>query len=324
MKKILSFLLAAVVLLCSTFALPITAEPQEDEAGRPAISAVYVNASAHMTAFFLIDAPEGTESAGLMINSKRVIGEQQEDGRWLVSYGPIYCHQMADALAVQPWSYTASRLLGGESYTFSILDYATRLLADPHTDQSLRNLLVSMLNYGAATQKYFSHNPYNLANAYLTPAEKVVEEQSYTEELVQINDGTLEGVSFYGASLFLSQHLTFNFIVNCENAAYDGNQLRLQVSVTPDFAAIVSYSLLDYKDGRFYARTDEIPYESLRDRVYVRVVAPNGQYSETISYSVEVYANNIIEKTETDDDPRVSLIHSMMAFSDTLVAYRDR
>lgn len=324
MKKLISLFLAAVLLFGSTLVLPASAEPQEEQREEPAVSEVYLNISAHMTVLFLVEAPEGTESAGLMIEGKRVIGELQEDGRWLVSYAPIYCHQMTDILTVQPWSYTDHRLLSGDSYDFSVVDYAMRLLSEPQIDSKLRTLLVAMLNYGAATQDYFSHNPYNKANAYLSPADRAVKEKTYTAKLEHFEDGELEGVSFYGASLSLSQYLMFNFIINCEGAAYDGDQCRLQVSTSPDFSVTASYPLLDYKDGRFYARTDEIPYESLGERVYVRVIAPNGQCSEAISYSVEVYAGNIMEKVTDPNDLRITLIHSMMAFSDALVAYKSR
>ncbi len=324
MKKIFSLFLAMVLLLGSTLVLPVTAEPQADALEKPVVSEVHINVSAHITVFFLIEPPEGTESAGLMIKNQRVIGTRQEDGRWLVSYTPIYCHQMTDVLTVEPWSYTDSRLLGGDRYAFSVVDYAMRLLATPNIDPVLRKLLVAMLNYGAVTQDYFSHNPHNLANAYLSPADRTVPQNTYTAELEHLDDGDLDGISFYGASLSLSQHLMFNFIVDCDGAVYDGTQCRLQISASPDFSHAVSYPLLDYKDGRFYARTDKIPYEALHDRVYVRVAAPNGQYSETISYSVEVYASNIITKVTDPDDPRINLIHSMMAFSDALVAYQNR
>ncbi len=328
MKRMISFFLATVLLFGSIFVLPVTALPTEESLKKPTVCSVSVNVAAHLTVSFTVAVPEGTTSAGLVIKGERVRGERQENGRYLVTYGPIYMSGMSDVIKVKPWSYTGKKLLDNEDYAFSVTDYAARLLAEPMVDPKLRRVLVALLNYGAATQRYFEHSIYNLANAYLSPADRITAPGSYTDELGRHGGGEGSGISFSGAGILLDEYLRFNFAMECENERYTGADCRMQVSLTPDFSQYVSYAVTAELDGKYFSRTDEIPYDALRERIYVRFVLPNGEHSETVSYSVEAYANNMASKEIAPDNVgeqmRLELMHCMMALSDALAAYQNK
>jgi len=66
---------------------------------------------------------------------------------------------------------------------YSAIDYANSQLKNS-TDMNLKQLVASMLNYGAAAQLYFGHHAHTLANASLTGEQKTLPE-GYTADMVR-------------------------------------------------------------------------------------------------------------------------------------------
>ena len=75
-------------------------------------------------------------------------------------------------------SYTYTRLV-----PYSPITYATNQLNNS-TNNTLKQLVVAMLNYGAAAQVYFNQNLDNLANSTMT-AEQLALPESYRSDMVQ-------------------------------------------------------------------------------------------------------------------------------------------
>ncbi len=326
MKKITSFLLAVLLLFGSIFAMPLSAETAEAAKEKPTISSVYINVSTGITACFSVKVPKDAEVGGLIVNGNRIVGEKQEDGTYFVSYGLIACHQLADIVWVTPWSYADSHLNDGDEYLFSPVDYANRLLRDPALSAPTRRVLVALLNYGAMSQRYFTHNPYNLANAYLSPADRVVPVGSYADRSEQIAPGNAADFELFKAKIYLDDFLHFELLVESTNPDYAMSECRVQVSTTPDFASYMSYPLSQYEENHYISRTDAIPYDALRERVYVRAILPSGEYTATVSYSIEAYAREIASESVPTWDhagrARLQMIHAMMELSDALHAYK--
>ncbi len=76
-------------------------------------------------------------------------------------------------------SYVYSDLLPYSPKTF-----ANNQLSASSAPTSLKQLMVAMLNYGAAAQTYFSYKPYNLMNSSLTAEQKAMV-SSYSSDMVQ-------------------------------------------------------------------------------------------------------------------------------------------
>ena len=98
-----------------------------------------------------------------------------EDGdRYVFSFNKIAPHLMNDTI-----SYKLYATLSGETQPelvyaadYSIVKYCTNMLAKHSDNELLRTVLVDMLNYGAAAQRYVNYNTGALANSGLTAEQR--------------------------------------------------------------------------------------------------------------------------------------------------------
>ena len=89
---------------------------------------------------------------------------------YVVEYSGLAAKQMTDIVSVTFYDADGNAL--GETFVSSIKGYATRVL-DPETgDSEFHDVVIAMLNYGAAAQIYFEYNTEALANADLSDAQK--------------------------------------------------------------------------------------------------------------------------------------------------------
>ena len=103
-------------------------------------------------------------------------------GRYIATSQGIHAKYLGDTVYLACYakltdgSYVYTKLAG-----YSPVQYATSKLKG--TDTKLKQLVVAMLNYGAAAQTHFQHNVENLANATLT-AEQIALPESYRSDMV--------------------------------------------------------------------------------------------------------------------------------------------
>ena len=103
-------------------------------------------------------------------------------GRYIACSQGIHAKYLGDTVYLATYakltdgSYVYSKLAG-----YSPVQYAVSKLKG--ADVPLKQLVVAMLNYGAAAQTHFNHNVANLANATLT-AEQIAMPESYRSDMV--------------------------------------------------------------------------------------------------------------------------------------------
>ena len=136
----------------------------------------------------------------------------------------IAAKQMADV-------YTVTVVYNGYTVgeaTFSVKSIAEKTIAETDTHD---DLLVALLNYGAAAQDAFDYNEGNLADANVGEVADVTVEN------------TSNGMNYYGASLNLNNAIVFNFkfyrVGGVESARVtyvdaEGNTVTETVAVTKD------------------------------------------------------------------------------------------
>ena len=110
--------------------------------------------------------------------------------------------QMADEITAQ--IYVDSEPVG-EPATYSVRQYCENKLENADTKETLKNLLVAMLNYGTAAQDYFAYHTDDPANSILTDTQKQMA-PVYTTDLEAFTmsiSGTDAGIAKNGASLLL-------------------------------------------------------------------------------------------------------------------------
>ena len=103
-------------------------------------------------------------------------------GRYIATSQGIHAKYLGDDVYLACYAKLTD---GSYVYTklasYSPVQYATSKLKG--NDTALKQLVVAMLNYGAAAQVHFGHNPENLANATLSP-EEIALPESYRSDMV--------------------------------------------------------------------------------------------------------------------------------------------
>ena len=103
--------------------------------------------------------------------------------RYLISTPGIPAKKLGDTVYMKLYvkladgSYVYSKM-----FNYSPKTYATNTLKNS-TDNTLKSLMVALLNYGAAAQSYFGYKTYNLPNSSLTAAQKALA-SSYSASMV--------------------------------------------------------------------------------------------------------------------------------------------
>ena len=172
-KRILSILVAAVLLILPL--LGITAGAASVST-RPTVVGVHVRVEAGFTAYFYIEAPSPqTTEVGIFVGEERIQATKMEDGRYVAALRGLSPTKMSDLVAVSPYAVIGtSSNVRGNAYLFGLQDYAMRLLSQQELAEPARNMLVAMLNYGAACQIKEGYRTHLLANIGLSEEEKTV------------------------------------------------------------------------------------------------------------------------------------------------------
>lgn len=109
---------------------------------------------------------------------------EQGSGRYFSASQGIHAKYLGDTMYLAIYAelsdgtYVYSKLA-----SYSAIQYATNQLKNA-TDIKLKQLVASMLNYGAEAQLYFKHNTGNLANASMS-AEQLALPEGYRDDMVQ-------------------------------------------------------------------------------------------------------------------------------------------
>ena len=217
----------------------------------------------------------------------------------------------------------------GAKYTSQISEYSIRqychniLAKSGDEDSELRTLLVDMLNYGAEAQLYSGYNVENLANAGLTEEQlswgtqgAVTTESDQNLKVKEIDNQT---VKWMGAGLYLDEEATLRFIIQTDNIE------NLVVKATCGTATFEipasSFVKHDTQKNMYYVYVRGIKAMQMREPVYLTVYNGETEVSNTISYSVESYAN---AKIGGSDIKLSNLLVAMIKYGDAAKAYANK
>ena len=183
-----------------------------------------------------------------------------QDGKYVLSAN-VAAAQMKDDISIQ---VTFGELVS-EEMTYSIRQYAEYILTGEY-DETVKTLVKRMLNYGAAAQVYFDYNTGNMANAgyEMTDAPTIAE-----AEAGSVASGSVEGISYYGASLLYTTRIG----------------VRFYFTVTGD---IKDYTFstgteVGYKNGMYFVEALDINPNEYDDVITVSVT--DGVNTLTVGYS---------------------------------------
>ena len=198
--------------------------------------------------------------------------------------------------------------------SYSATDYAYNQLSNSD-DGKLKQLVVSMLNYGTQAQRYFGHNLNNLANADLTVEQSALPE-AYRPEMVPsvpVVSGEKQG-SFLNNQGFVSRKPAISFEgAFCINyfftpADQPEGEITMYYWNEEDFGtaevldaenATGSLVMVQDSNGQYRADITGIAAKDLSGAVYVAAVYSNGtevRTSGVLGYSIGAYCGSQASK----------------------------
>jgi hypothetical protein len=180
-----------------------------------------------------------------------------------------------------------------------------------------RTLLVDLLNYGAASQKYVSYNIGALVNANLTATQKAwatTTNRAWTSvQDLAYSTITSPSVQWKGGGLVLKESISMRFKIS--TSSIDGLKVKV---VTKDGSEFIIDSFEPTNDGNYYFYFRELNAAQMSEAVTLTVYKGNSPVSNTVRYSIESYAYSQQNGSNT---ALVQLLQAMMKYGDAARSY---
>lgn len=168
---------------------------------------------------------------------------------WLDFDGTMYQVAVNDLAAKEMTDQIRVTVYNGEgkavSYTKvdSVRDYAVRLLNNPQM-QAVYPVLVDMLDYGAAAQKFFNYGTDDLANSTLTDEQKAWGTQDF--DLADYSNNRVAGQKYLGSTLSLESEIVLIFLFD---EILSENYMTAEVTYTDHYGNAVRSTI---SEANFY------------------------------------------------------------------------
>ena len=263
-------------------------------------------------AYFTVSNPSGVEIAemglltwtsainGTVETAEHILpGAVEEDGVMKVRSQPISAKNMGDTLYMKVYlkladgTYVYSELLD-----YSAKVYAANMLASD-SDDGLKALCVSLLNYGAAAQEYFGYRTDDLMNADLTADQQALV-SGYSDDMIpaltaaETEIRRTTGFGKLSASVNFGGALGINYIFE-PTQSMDG-EMKLYVWTSADEPLTLENAsqvlTMTANGSKYTARVSGIAARNAGDTVYAcGVYESNGETYCTgiLTYSVAAY-----------------------------------
>lgn len=250
--------------------------------------------------------------AVLEINSEtyRIDEFSEENGKYIIPCEHISPRKIGDKVSVTVYAVSngTERRLTDASY--SVADYCYSMLSKTE-DQKLCKVLVDLLNYCAAAQKYANYNTSELCNSALTEEQKswgTAENYNFSSVL-NMKYITVENpkVKWLGGGLVLENAVTMRFRLKVESI--DG--LSIKITADGNEWIITDFEPVPGKAGQYYVYFRGLAARQMRENIYISVYEGNTCVSNTVRYSVESYAYS---KQNDADIHLAELVKAMMRY----------
>ena len=184
---------------------------------------------------------------------------------------------------------------------YSVRQYAETILNGEY-DAEVKEMVLQMLNYGAAAQTYFNYNTENLANADHELETAATVPTEVPEITVEDN---LAGISLYGMSLVFQSKTAVRFYFN----------------VSGDIADYTfSQGTPVEKDDMYYVEISDINPQDLDKTITMEV--SKGEEKLTVSYSPLSYIVRKYNNSESSDNLK-ALVQAMYGYHLEALEYQE-
>ena len=252
------------------------------------------------------------------------VTDYKQDGNYYVfSYKGINPQLMNDKVTAVLHAkngkeeYTSpEKVISVREYAYTMLD---RYSSDEHS--KLRTLLVDLLNYGSATQKYVDYQTDNLANSDLTATQKSWASKD-TKEFKNIRNFNYKTISnptvqWNSCGLVLGNAIMFKVKFTANNVENKTVEITLR-------NAKFTYDKNDFKDngdGTYYVYCNELFAHEVSDELLLTVYENGVPCSNTMLFSVESYASLVRDNYK--GTPLDEMITTMMLYGNSAKEYKN-
>lgn len=254
---------------------------------------------------------------------EKVTNYKQDGNYYVFSYKGINPQLMNDKVTAvlhaknSNGEYTSpEKVMSVREYAYTMLD---RYSSDEHS--KLRTLLVDLLNYGSATQKYVGYQTDNLANSDLTAVQKSWASKD-TKEFKNIRNFNYKTISnptvqWNSCGLVLGNAIMFKVKFTANNVENKTVEITLR-------NAKFTYDKNDFKDngdGTYYVYCNELFAHEVSDEVLLTVYENGVPCSNTMRFSVESYARLVRDNYK--GTPLDEMITTMMLYGNSAKEYKN-
>ncbi|MCQ2427909.1 MAG: hypothetical protein MJ137_05855 [Clostridia bacterium] len=219
------------------------------------------------------------------------------------------------------------------SDNYNIKKYAYTMLGQSTAKASLKTLLVDLLNYSAASQKWFDYNLDNPVNAELTDAQKQLGTQGAVSfDSMNLPEGAVlpeAAASFNSRAVVLGSNIELKYyMILPADVALSRVSLSLTYSSLIDgskSAVIPGTSFIKEKD-RYSAKLSTVRACDLGQPVTAVILIDGVPASSEMVYNAEAYARNMINICDENPGNAVyadlkNLLEEMVKYSRSAKAY---
>lgn len=255
---------------------------------------------------------------------EKVTNYKQDGNYYVFSYKGINPQLMNDDVAAVLHASANSVEYTSPKKTMSVKTYAYKMLnryGDNENYSKLCTLLVDLLNYGSATQKYVGYQTDNLANSDLTATQKSWASKD-TKEFKNIRNFNYKTISnptvqWNSCGLVLGNAIMFKVKFTANNVENKTVEITLRnVKFTYD-----KNDFKDNGDGTYYVYCNELFAHEVSDEVLLTVYENGVPCSNTMRFSVESYARLVRDNYK--GTPLDEMITTMMLYGNSAKEYKN-
>ena len=228
------------------------------------------------------------------------ISEHKVIGEYYVFTCEVAAKEMTDMITSQ-FFYSGGST---EEHPYNVKIYGEHILNNPGYDNAkTKNLITSMLNYGAASQAYFEYNTDDLANTGVTTA------PDYSNVTIEGFDAVrgqgTENVKLCSASLILNSETTLRLFFNGNiTATYQGEPLEVK-----------------QRSGLYYVDIVDIAAKDLDELVTV-TITDNTNATKDVSFNPLSYCKLVLnDSTGTFDREMKDLAAALYLYNQAANEY---
>ena len=204
---------------------------------------------------------------------------------------PMAAKEMTDTI-------TARMVMGGKpgkQISYRVESYAKTILADDGSNFStnVKEVVRTMLNYGAKSQLHFAYHTERLADRSLTEAQKQIQATPATfDDYTAAKTGKASGIRYYGSSLNLESTVSIHHYFDLEPGQSLDNFSFVLVEKDGTELPVKAVE----SDGTYMVKIQQIYAANLCEPYLLRVTNRADGSSMELSYSAYSYANIIFRE----------------------------